>query len=161
MYRLLTFCFFSPSWPLSSCTASVTMFTLITSKTFYSLLSSLLCFFSLFLSSTVVFKTPISLLSFSLFSVLELTPASPCVLLYMFSPLTTPLSRSPPSNPDSSALFLFQRALLRVRGVGMCLICKGNTCFVRAEEYFSQATGVLRWGVHIVPCLAWIMQEES
>lgn len=71
-----------------------------------------------------------TLLCFSLFLVLELTPASPCVLLYMFSPLTTPLSCSPPSNPDSSALFLFQRALLRVRVVGMCLICRRNTCFV-------------------------------
>lgn len=43
VYHLFTFCFFSPSWPLSSCTASVTMFALITSKPFRSPLSSLFC----------------------------------------------------------------------------------------------------------------------
>lgn len=118
---------FSPSWPLLSCTASLTMCTLITSK---NLLLSPLSFvlFPLFLRSSPVskmLKSFFTLCCFSFSLALELTPAFPCAPLYTSSVWTTPLSHTYPKNPNSSALFLFQWVLLRVRDffvVGMCLL---------------------------------------
>lgn len=127
VYHLFAFRCFSPSWPLLSCTASLTMCTLITSK---NLLLSPLSFvlFPLFLRSSPVskmLKSFFTLCCFSFSLALELTPAFPCAPLYTSSVWTTPLSHTYPKNPNSSALFLFQWVLLRVRDffvVGMCLL---------------------------------------
>lgn len=94
----------------------------------YCSLPSPLYFSPLFLPSSPVskmLKSFFTLCCFSFSLALELTPAFPCAPLYTSSVWTTPLSHTYPKNPNSSALFLFQRVLLRVRDffvVGMCLL---------------------------------------
>lgn len=76
---------------------------------------------------------------FSFSWAIELTSAFPCVLLYTCSVWTSPLSHSYPQNPHSSALFLFRRALPRVRdffAVGMCLLLKWENMLCENRSVF-------------------------
>lgn len=63
VYHLFPFHFFSPSWPLSSCTASVTMFALITSEPFRSPPHLSFVFFSISIQLSSFQDAHISLLS--------------------------------------------------------------------------------------------------
>lgn len=157
------FTLFPPSWPLSSRMVPVTMFALITPKHFHSLLVLAFVSPNSFSSQLSTFQDAcFSSLSAAFFPhwVLELTPASQCAFLIVFP------AWQPPSSPATvphqmlveSALFLNQTPLLRVRGVGMWPLLKGEG-YRLCEKCFSQTTGVLWWDVYTVPCPAWIMPK--
>lgn len=101
----------------------------------------------LFFSSLLLFffkATYISLLSFFVFFQSLNWPQLHCVRFLVCARLW----QAPPSNPDSSALFLLLWWML------VCFSFAGRIVALWEEgECFSPATGVLGWGVHICSCL--------
>lgn len=161
------FTLFPPSWPLSSRTAPVTMFALITPKRFHSLL--VLAFVS-----PHSFSSPLSSFQDACFSslsaaffprwVLELTPASQCAFLYVFPawqpPPTPPLQPLSPIKCWLRVLSSWTRGLCWGLGVLVCDSFLQGEGYMLCEKCFSQTTGVLRWDVYAVHCPDWTMPVQ-